>query len=66
MFLFLRVTLLGISMAAFFAATFVSQPLEAVLIVFGLVVGSAWIVGLFMSNRMRRQEFRRSNDDDRR
>ena len=47
-FLYLRFALVGTTVAALLAAAFVTQPLKAVLVVFGLVVGSAWIVGLFI------------------
>lgn len=64
--LYLRLALLGTTVAAFLAAGIVPQPLKAVLIVFGLVVGAAWIVGLFISNGLRREAIRTAGDDNRR
>jgi hypothetical protein len=57
-FLMVRFFMLTLSMAAFGLAAFVGQPIRAVFIVFGCVLGVAWLAGLLISNQLRWRELR--------
>jgi hypothetical protein len=58
-FLALRLSLMLITVAAFVLAGVVGSPIREVFIVFGIVIGAAWLIGNLVSLHLRRQDVRR-------